>query len=208
MEEVLINPNVAYLLLVFGFVLAGMAMITPGTVILELGALFALLLAGWMVFSLGVNLWALILMLVGIIPFVIAVRRKGNRISLGLSFLCLVIGSWFLFPTDPWWRSAIDPLLFIIVSALTIGLLWVVTTKIVEAEAALPSHDLSALIGEVGETKTILSNEGSVQVDGELWTARSEEPIPRDRPVRVVDRDGFILIVEAITDQGNSPKEI
>lgn len=201
MEEILINPNVAYLLLVIGFVLAGMAIINPGTGVLEIGALFALLLAGWLVYILGVNLWALVLMLVGIIPFVLAVRRGGNRTYLGLSFLALVIGSWFLFPSEPWWRSAIDPLLFIIVSALTIGLLWVVTTKIVEAEAVRPSHDLNALIGQLGETKTILSNEGSVQVAGELWTARSKEPIPQDRPVRVVDRDGFILIVEAVADQ-------
>jgi len=201
MEDILINPNVAYLLLVIGFVMAGMAIVSPGTGVLEIGALFALLLAGWQVYVLGVNLWALVVMLLGIAPFVLAVRRKGNRIYLGLSFLALIIGSWFLFPTEPWWRSAINPWLFIIASALTIGFLWVVTTKVVEAESVRPSHDLNALVGELGEAKTAISNEGSVQIFGELWTARSKEPIPQGSQVHVVGREGFVLIVELDSEQ-------
>jgi membrane-bound serine protease (ClpP class) len=201
MEELLVNPNVAYLLLVVGFVMAGMAIISPGTGVLEIGALFALLLAAWQVYLLGVNLWALVLMLIGIVPFVLAVRGKGNRLYLGFSFLALVIGSWFLFPTQPWWQSAIDPLLFIIVSGLTIAFLWVVTTKVVEAEGVTPSHDMNALIGEIGEAKTAISQEGSVQVEGELWSARSTKPISQGSPVRVVGREGFVLIVESIPDQ-------
>lgn len=202
MEEFIVNPNVAYLLLVIGFIMAGLAIINPGTGVLEIAALFALLLAGWEVYLLGVNLWALVIMLLGIVPFVLAVRSKGNRLYLALSFLALVIGSWFLFPTDLWWQSAINPLLFIIVSALTIAFLWVVTTKVVEAEAVLPSHDLNALIGEIGEAKTAITNEGSVQVEGELWTARSAQPISQGSQVRVVGREGFVLIVEPVPDQG------
>jgi membrane-bound serine protease (ClpP class) len=201
MEEILINPNVAYLLLVIGFVMAGMAIVSPGTGVLEIGALFALLLAGWQVYVLGVNLWALVVMLLGIPPFALAVRKKGNRFYLGLSFLALVIGSWFLFPTVPWWRSAINPWLFIIVSALTIGFLWVVTTKVVEAESVRPSHDLNALVGELGEAKSAIANEGSVQIFGELWTARSEAPISQGSQVRVVGREGFVLIVELDSEQ-------
>lgn len=202
MEELLVNPNVAYLLLVVGFVLAGMAIISPGTGILEIGAVIALLLAAWQVFVLGVNLWALVVMLLGIIPFVLAVRTKGNRIYLGLSFLALVVGSWFLFPTQVWWQSAINPLLFIMVSALTIAFLWIVTTKVVEAEAIRPSHDLEVLVGEIGEAKTSIIDEGSVQVEGELWSARSAQPITPGTRVRVIGRDGFVLIVEPIYEQG------
>lgn len=202
MEELLVNPNVAYLLLVVGFVLAGMAIISPGTGILEIGSVIALLLAAWEVFVLGVNLWALVVMLLGILPFVLAVRMRGSRLYLGLSFLALVIGSWFLFPTQPWWQSAINPLLFIIVSGLTIAFLWIVTTKVVETEAIRPSHDLEALIGEIGEAKTPIVNEGSVQVEGELWSARSTKPIPIGTPVRVVGREGFVLIVEPTSEQG------
>ena len=47
MEAIFLNPNVAYLFLVAGFSLALMAVLTPGTGLLEIGALFVLLLAGW-----------------------------------------------------------------------------------------------------------------------------------------------------------------
>ena len=62
---------------------------------------------------------------------------------------------------------------------------------------APPTHDLGALIGQVGEAKTAVHEDGSVQVAGELWSARSNRPIPAGRQVKVVARDGFILDVEA-----------
>ena len=203
MEDFLINPNIAYLLLVIGFVLAGLAIINPGTGLLEIAAIFALLLAGWQVYILGVNLWALMLMLLGIVPFALAVRRGGNRYLLATSFAALVVGSWFLFPTENWWQTAINPLLFIVVSFLTIGFLWLVTVKVVEAKSVRPTHDLDALIGAIGEARTIIRNEGSVQVAGELWTARSQEPILQNSQIRVVGREGFTLLVEAVEDAEN-----
>jgi membrane-bound ClpP family serine protease len=37
-----------------------------------------------------------------------------------------------------------------------------------------------------------------VQVAGELWSARSEKPIAQGSAVRVVQKDGFVLVVEEI----------
>ena len=39
-------------------------------------------------------------------------------------------------------------------------------------------------------------HEGTVQVAGELWSARSDTPIAAGNPIRVVKREGFILVVE------------
>jgi len=57
--------------------------------------------------------------------------------------------------------------------------------------------DLNTLIGQVGTSKTHVHREGSVQVEGELWSARSKDPIAEGKPVKVVARDGFILEVES-----------
>ena len=73
--NLLLDPNVAYVILVVGFVLGVLALFTPGTGILEIGALFAIFLAGYAVYSLPINLWALILLVVGVIPFLIALRK-------------------------------------------------------------------------------------------------------------------------------------
>jgi membrane-bound serine protease (ClpP class) len=195
MEELLLNPNVAYLLLVIGTMLAILALLSPGTGLIEVGALFVLLLAGWGIFNLPVNFWALGVLILGVFPFLLALRRSGNLIFLGISVLALVVGSAFLFRGEGW-QPAVNPLLALLVSAISSGFLWVVAQKALEAERATPTHDLSALIGAVGEAKTEVHAEGTVQVGGELWTARSAQPIPDGAKVRVVRREGLILDVE------------
>jgi membrane-bound serine protease (ClpP class) len=196
MEDILINPNIAYLLLVAGFLLFGLAVVSPGTGVLEIAALIVLFVAAWEVYNLTVNPWALVLMLLSAVPFVLAVRTGGKRFYLILSIIGVTAGSWLLFPSDVWWQPAINPLLFAVVTVLTIIFLWVVITKVIEAGAKRPRHDIDALIGALGEAKTRIDTNGSVQVGGELWTARSKTPIPAESQVRVIGREGFILEVE------------
>jgi len=40
-----------------------------------------------------------------------------------------------------------------------------------------------------------------VQVERELWSARSEKRIPAGRKVRILRREGFILDVEEISEK-------
>jgi membrane-bound serine protease (ClpP class) len=69
-------------------------------------------------------------------------------------------------------------------------------TKILEAGAAILSHDISGIVGSIGETRTEVHQEGSIYVHGEMWTARSEKPIKEGRRVKVVGREGLLLAVE------------
>jgi membrane-bound serine protease (ClpP class) len=189
MEVLLLNPNFAYVMLVTGFLLVILALLSPGTGILEIAALFVLLAAGWGVFHLTINFWALLVLLIGVIPFLLAVRKTRRLIFLGITIFTLMIGSIFLFRGDNW-LPVVDPILALVVSALSSGFLWIMVTKTLEASLAL-----SRLIGTHGEAKTAIHEEGSVQVDGELWSAQSETHIPMGARVRVIGRDGFILCV-------------
>jgi membrane-bound serine protease (ClpP class) len=193
--EILLNPNVAYLLLVSGLLLAVLAVLAPGTGLLEIGAFFTLMLAGYGIYNLPINYWALGLVILGMVAFVLAVRRPRRLVFLVVSILALVVGSAFLFQGEDL-QPAVNPVLALVTSTLTAGFLWIVFRKILETERLRPTHDLGALIGEVGEAKTDIQPEGTVQVAGELWSARSNTPIRADAPVRVVGRDGFILEVE------------
>jgi membrane-bound serine protease (ClpP class) len=194
--EFLLDPNIAYLILAGGMMLAILAVLSPGTGLLELGALFALLLAGYSMSQLPINLWAFLLLIVGVIPFLLAVRRSGQVIYLVISILAAIIGSTFLFRSEVWWLPAVNPFLAVVVSGLSGGFLWIVARKVLEAESARPTHDLGTLIGAFGEAKTDINGDGSVQVDGELWSAISHQRIERGARVRVVGREGFILEVE------------
>jgi len=194
----LLEPNIAYLILLGGLLLTFMAIVTPGTGILEVGAFFCLVLAGYAVYNLSINWWALVLLLLSIIPFIYAIyadQKQKREIFLGLSILLLVIGSVFLFAIDGW-KPAVNPILAFISSSLTALFLWVAVRKTMQAAETRPAHDLEVLIGEMGEARSNIDKEGSAQVGGELWSARSEETIPVGSKIRVVRREGFILVVE------------
>lgn len=193
--DFLLNPNVAYLFLLGGVLMAMLALATPGTGFFEAGAFFSLALAGYGIYNLSFNWWALALIFLSVIPFVYSLQKPKRELFLGISIAILVIGSIFLFPSQTG-GPAVNLLVAFIASVLVAGFLWVAVGKSIQAAHARPSHDLDNLIGQVGEAKTKILDEGSVQVAGELWTARSEKPIKSGTAVRVVRREGFVLIVE------------
>jgi len=198
--EILYDPNVAYLLLAGAIFFVIMAMLSPGTGVLEIGALITLLLAGWGILNLTINWWALIILLVGVVLFYLAVRKPGQLVYLASSIVALVLGSLFMFPSDDWWVPAVNPFVALAVSLFMGVFFWIVARKILEARMARPAQDLNALIGEVGIAKSNIQQEGSVQVGGELWTARSEQRIRVGEDIRVTGRDGFILDVELLNN--------
>src|SRR5512139_3314595 len=121
--ESVINPNIAYLLLVGGLVLLIAALFSPGTGIIELGALVMLLLGGLEIIRLApqVNWWALALLVLGVVPFIIAVRRSRNLTYLIIAIVAFVIGSAYLFEGDEWWQPGVNPFLALVVSVLAAG---------------------------------------------------------------------------------------
>jgi membrane-bound serine protease (ClpP class) len=193
--DFLLVPNIAYLFLLGGFVLAMLALASPGTGFFEVGALFAIALAGYAIYNLSINWWALVILGLSIVPFVYALQKPKRELYLLVSIFLLVIGSVFIFPrTDD--QPSVNPIVATVASALVAGFLWLAVRKSLEAAHSRPSHNLEGLVGQVGEAKTKVHEEGSVQVAGELWSARSEKSIPAGSSIRVVRREGFVLIVE------------
>lgn len=198
-----LNPNVAYLIIVITTLLIFSAVVTPGTGVLEILAFGFILASGVLIFSIQFNPWALLLIVLSVVPFVLAVYRRGRAdwlllLSIGL----LTIGSIFLFPT-PTGGVAVNPFLAIVTSVLADTFLWVVVNKGLQAHRAKSQNLLEDVIGQIGEARTIVYRDGSVMVGGELWSARSDEEIDSGSKIRVRGRDGFVLIVEKMTDSGS-----
>lgn len=194
--EFITDPNIAYVLLVLGSILIMLAIVTPGTGVLEIGALFSLALSGFAAYRTGINLWALVVLVLMLVPFIYATRKTNRSVYLAVSILMLTIGSIYLFPTQGL-RPSVNPTLAIIVSLISGLFIWLIVLKTIAAMHSLPNHNLGSLLGKLGETKTIVHHEGSVQMDGELWSARSDKRILPGKQVRVVGRDGFTLIIES-----------
>ena len=193
--DFLLDPNVAYLILLGGVLLAMLSLASPGTGLFEIGAFFCIALAGYAIYNLSFNWWALLLLGLSIVPFVYAIQKPKRELFLALSILLLVIGSVFMFPRTAD-QGIVNPIVAIIASGLVAGFLWIAVRKSIEATSARPTHDLTELVGQIGEARTKINDEGSVLVAGELWSASSEQPIPAGSSIRVVRREGFILVVE------------
>ncbi|MBK9926671.1 MAG: hypothetical protein IPP66_15450 [Anaerolineales bacterium] len=192
--DFLLDPNIAYLLLMGGVLMVMMALVTPGTGFFEVGAFFCIALTGYEIYKLSVNWWAMILIVLSIGPFLYSIQKPKRELYLGVSLVILVLGSIFLFPAEDGGIS-VNPFVAIVVSASVVGFLWIAVGKSIQVAQTKPMQDLDILIGKVGEARTTILKEGSVQVGGELWTARSETNIPAGSPVRVVGRDGFVIVV-------------
>ena len=193
-----LDPNVGYVLLVGGVTLSLLALFIPGSGLLEMGAFLALLLAGYTIVNLPVNLWAVALLAVSTVPLTLAVRwRKGGWILLVSSVAMAIVGSLFTF-RDAAGGPAVNPFVAVVVSVGTGGLLWFIARKSVDASKLRPSHDLDKVVGLIGKAQNDLRTQGSVYVGGENWSARSREYIPAGSAVRVLRRTGLILDVEKV----------
>jgi membrane-bound serine protease (ClpP class) len=180
---------------------------SPGTGFVEIGGLFMLVLAGYSMLRLPINLWALIVLVVGVIPFLFALRRARHWAFLLISLSTLIVGTVFLFRTESG-APAIDPLLAVFVSIATLGVLWIIGRRSVEAVLQSPSFDLERLSGKTGEAHDDVEDEGTVYVLGEEWSARSEKLIRAGSRIRVIGRTGLVLLVEQFdSDEPAAPLE-
>ena len=207
MFNLLLDPNVAYVMLVVGFILAILALFSPGTGILEIGAVFSLVLAGYSIFSLPINLWALFILILGVFPFILALKRSKHLLFLAISIIALIIGTIFIFRVEGR-TTAIHPLLAVFVSLVASGIFWIVASKSLEAIEQKPAFDLQQLIGALGVTKTDLNPEGSVYVRGEEWSGHSEHFIKAGETVKVIRRDGLKVYVEAVESESADETEL
>jgi membrane-bound serine protease (ClpP class) len=195
--DTLITPNAGYTILMLSILLTAMALLSPGTGILELGALSAILLTGYIVFQLPIHVWVLVLLILAIIPFYLAVWKGWHKAYLAASLIILLVGGAYLFEGNAWYPP-VHPLLIIVISVLEGSCLWIATRKSMDIFKKRPVQDLENLIGMTGEAKTPVHRKGSVLVNSEIWSARSDAPIAEGKRISVLKREGLTLWVDEI----------
>jgi membrane-bound serine protease (ClpP class) len=194
-----ILTNLLYLILVAGVWLTVLAVITPGTGVLEILVLAALVITGYGAFYTPFNAWAFLILGGGVLALVLSLRRKPFEIWLVLSALLFSAGSIFLYRLEDG-RLGVHPLLAVVVSLMTVGYFWWAIRGVIEAQHQKPVQDPKAVIGQTAEVRTALDPIGSVYVAGELWTARSRELIKEGQKVKVVGVEGLTLEVSPLEE--------
>ena len=194
----IIGPDVAYVLLVIGFVLSVLALLTPGTGVIEIIGLFSMIIAGYGIISNPVHYWAFII-LIPFLPLIYFYRKKKKDYLLAISIACLNIGSFTLFKSTTGGFS-VSPLVAFVVLLVNAPLLWILVKKIIEAIDKKPDFDPGNIIGMIGDARTNILQEGTAYVGGEEWSARSKERIEKGEKIKVIKKEGLILWVEKLEE--------
>jgi membrane-bound serine protease (ClpP class) len=190
-----VDPNIVYLILLFGLWSGVTAAYIPGTGVVELISAGASLAAIVILASMPTNWLALLILVVGVAGFLVMpfVNRRFALLAVG-GLLLQAVGSFFLF-------EGISVSLPLIAATIALSLLYhrFVLLPILERHQTLPAwSDDDALIGARGRVMTALNPSGTVQAGGELWSARSNEPLDSGDEVEVVRREGLVLVVEPL----------
>lgn len=189
-----ILPNILYVVFVLGLWTLALAVVTPGTGVLEVlavGGIGAAILGTAFV---PINGWALVPILLGVGFFALSLSGPRTWLWLLLAAAVESLGSAFLFVTESG-SPAVDPILAVLTSVLTVGFFWLAVGKAIAAQKAAPRVEPLDVVGRSGEARTAIDPTGSAYVAGELWSVRSETPITVGSRIRVVERNGLILTV-------------
>ncbi|MDX2153251.1 MAG: nodulation protein NfeD [Bryobacteraceae bacterium] len=188
------DPNLAFLMLVFGALGLYLEFTNPGLVLpgvlgglLLILGLFALSLLPWT--WLGATLLVLAVAL-----FVLEAFFTSKGLLGAAGAVCLALGALLLVEGPPDMR--VRPLVAVGAAAPFAAITVFLGSLAVKAHRRKVLTGSAAMIGEVGEARTALAPAGTVFVHGEYWEAVSSTAIASGSPVRVVAIEGWRLRVE------------
>jgi membrane-bound serine protease (ClpP class) len=206
----LVNPDVAYILLVIGIFGIIFEISSPGAIAPGVAGAIALILAFTSFGSLPTNVGGIVFILLAVVLFIVDIKAPTHGILTAGGVIAFVLGSFLLFPP---WRGGgspvpaapglpalpvvrVSPGTIAVMTVLVVGFFVFVIGKGISAHARRVSFGSEALTGAAGFAITAVAPEGLVQVGGEQWSARTEEsPIATGERVQVIGRDGLRLIV-------------
>jgi membrane-bound serine protease (ClpP class) len=192
---VITDPNVAFLLMLVGiygliFEFAVPGTVAPGTigVICLLLALYALNLLPINYAGAGLVLFGIGLMIAEIHIGAFGVIGIGGVVAFG-------IGSFMMFHSGV---PGFELSLSVVVAAMVVStaLFVLVLGLLLRSRKRPVVTGKEALLGAEGEALTWQQDEGRVRVQGEIWRARAAHPLTPGTRVKVVNREGLVLLVE------------
>ena len=191
--EFLQDPNLVYFLLMAGLWISATGTYIPGTGVAEVAGAALLIGTLYLLSTLAVNWLAAIALVVGACVFFLLPLLKSEWEPFAIAGLVLqALASFALFAD-----AQVSPFLI----ALAVLLAWAyhrgILRSILRQQRELSSTQKDEfLVGERGRVMGAIEGRGTVQVGGELWTARSRSRLESGTEVVVTQQDGLELHVE------------
>lgn len=202
----LLDPQVAYLLLLGGMAGLFFELTTPGAIFPGVFGGLCLLLGLYAMSVLPTNVAGILLILFGLVLFVLELKVTSYGMLSVAALVSLFIGSTILFRTEA--GVAGLPLSTIISSLAGFVLIFGgVAYLVTRAQLRKSPVGSDAMVGLVGEVRTWSRGKGTVFVNGESWNARCESDLhlAPGAQVRITGLDGLTLHVEPITSEPSDP---
>ena len=147
-----------------------------------------------------IEIAALILFILGVV-FMLLEAKVGHGGLGAVGAALMIITSFIILLFPPTFPREIHQILVAItfvLDATLIPLMAFIIYKATKVRELKKIHDLQALVGKIGTTKTKLGPRGIVYAEGEEWTAvtRNGVEIPPGIRVKIVGLKGLTLIVK------------
>jgi membrane-bound serine protease (ClpP class) len=191
------HPNVAYLLMLLGVLGLVLELTTPGAILPGVVGGISLLTALFALNMLPIDHAGAGLVLLGL-AFMVAEVFIGSFGVIGAGGLvALALGSIIMFrPNAPEYSLSVP--LVVGTTIVAAGFLILVLALARRAMRRRVVTGREAMMGAEGAARGWQGTRGSVQVMGEIWSARADRPLQPGTRIRVVDREGLVLTVEPI----------
>jgi membrane-bound serine protease (ClpP class) len=166
----------------------------PGAVLPGVVGGISLILAFFAFQSLPINFAGMLLILFAIVLFIAEVKVVSHGVLAIGGVVAMALGSLMLYD-EPEAGFRVSWFVIIPTVAVTAGIFVFALTAGMRALSRPPQLGAEALLGATGTAYGAVTGEGQIKLQGEIWRAVAERPIPDGMPVRVVGVDGLTLRV-------------
>lgn len=191
------DPNIAYILMMLGFLGLFFELSTPGVILPGVIGGISLLLSFFAFQTMPVNYAGVLLILLAMIMFIAEIKIVSHGILTVGGVISLSLGSLLLLDSDEPWFHINWGLILMTTSVIT-ALALVVIRKAVKVHREKPISGKEGLRGEKGVADSDIYESGKVFVRGEYWDAWSDERIGRGEKIVVTELEGMRLKVEKV----------
>lgn len=201
----LLDPQIAYILLLGGMAGLFFELATPGTILPGVLGGISLLLGLYAMAILPTNVAGLLLILLGLVLFILEIKVVSFGMLSVAGLACFFIGSLILYDFE----YGFVGLPLSTVTGVSLGLAVVVGTAVylvIRAHRKRPHQGLQALIGDTAIIRTWEGEYGQIMVRGEIWRAYSDTSLNlvEGDSVKIIQASGLKLQISEISDSSES----
>ncbi len=193
--DVIGDPNIAYLLMMLGFIGLFFELSTPGVILPGVIGAISLILAFFAFQTLPVNYAGVLLILLALVLFIAEIKVVSHGMLTVGGVLAMIFGSLLLYDSpEPYMKVSLSIILTSVI--LVTGFAVFVIRKAVAVHRMKPASGKEGLVGERGYADSDIMPEGKVFIRGEYWDAWSDKTVSRGEKIIVVLVEGMKVKVE------------